>query len=83
MIPYEQLCEALDRFNARQRNAAEMAALEQDAPAEELSSTEPSEAVPGNEMEAAPAIELPVQGESPLIVGEQLQEAMPRDPDKE
>lgn len=28
MISYEDLCQALDRFNARRRNAAEMAGLE-------------------------------------------------------
>jgi len=30
MIPYEELCQALDRFNARRRNAAELANLEQE-----------------------------------------------------
>jgi len=31
MIPYEELCQALDRFNARRRNAAELEALEQES----------------------------------------------------
>jgi hypothetical protein len=35
MIPYEELCQALDRFNARRRNAAELAELEQESPAAE------------------------------------------------
>jgi hypothetical protein len=30
MISYEELCQALDRFNARRRNAAELANLEQE-----------------------------------------------------
>ena len=42
MIPYEELCQALDRYNAQQRNAAELEALEQ-APESEAS---PSEAYP-------------------------------------
>jgi hypothetical protein len=29
MIPYEELCQALDRYNARRRNAEELANLEQ------------------------------------------------------
>jgi len=34
MIAYEQLCEALQRYNSRRQNAAEMARLEQDVSAE-------------------------------------------------
>ena len=35
MISYEELCQALERFNARRRNEAELAALERtEAPAQ-------------------------------------------------
>lgn len=49
MIPYEDLCRALDQFNSRRRNAEEMAQLDQD---------------PDQAVEAAPAPVVPVYQEA-------------------
>jgi hypothetical protein len=55
MIPYEELCQALDRFNARRRNEAEMAALEQE-PHDPYAATDPS-AEPAAVVPDAPVIQ--------------------------
>ncbi len=41
MISYEELCQALDLFNNRQKNAAEMAALEQSEEAGDFEQMQP------------------------------------------
>jgi hypothetical protein len=56
MIPYEELCQALDRFNARRRNEAEMTALEQE-PQDPYAATDPSAAPVADEMSEAPVIQ--------------------------
>jgi len=45
MIPYEELCQSLDRFNARRRNEAELAGLDQ-VPQEPAAMEQPPPADP-------------------------------------
>jgi hypothetical protein len=64
MISYEELCQALDRFNGRRRNEAEMAALDQagEAPAQDWAAPEAavaSDFVGGVESEAPSFSESP------------------------
>jgi hypothetical protein len=71
MISYEELCQALDRFNAKRRNEAEMAAL--DGMADDAG---------GGEEVAAAAAEAPEQAAAPLF--DDIPEAapMPTDDDE-
>ena len=77
MISYEQLCEALERYNARQRHAAEMAALEQEPPSEPAEAPEPA-ADPT--VDDAPDAEA-VDASSQIVVDEELQPTYSDNPD--
>jgi hypothetical protein len=70
MISYDQLCEALERYNARRRNAEEMASLEQEVSGHsELQATDPADY----------AREEPHESLQPVEVGAAVDEAPPEE----